>query len=171
MRHARRGRGSFKAELWRVSQHPRLVSDYLYLFSRMEQQGPALPWAQESAGEQQAGAALPWAQQTAHDQHGQDPVDPDLPATLGLSPGDRLEVLWEVTDNETGDSTRKVGLCSAAAAARLQCPCQGASHCQYRCVALERKPVLCWALQWWGAELSRREETIDGEGRAVYVLR
>lgn len=58
-------------------------------------------------------------------------VDADLPATLGLSLGDRVEVLWEVTHDETGESTRK----------------------------------------WWGAELCRREDGTDGEGRVVYVLR
>ncbi|KAL4423243.1 hypothetical protein ABPG77_000035 [Micractinium sp. CCAP 211/92] len=97
----------------------------------MEQQGAALPWAQQSVGEQHGGAALPWAQQTAQDQQGPEAVDPDLPATLGLSVGDRVEVLWEVTVNETNESTRK----------------------------------------WWGAELSRREDGTDGEGRTVYVLR
>ncbi|KAL4434345.1 hypothetical protein ABPG75_000786 [Micractinium tetrahymenae] len=98
----------------------------------MEQQGAALPWAHQPAGEQQEGAALPWAQQQSSEhEQGEDAVDPDLPATLGLSLGDRVEVLWQVTDEETGESTRK----------------------------------------WWGAELSRREEATDGEGRTVYVLR
>lgn len=74
----------------------------------MEQQGAALPWAQQPAGEQQGAAALPWARQTAEDQPDLEVVDADLPATLGLSLGDRVEVLWEVTHDETGESTRKV---------------------------------------------------------------
>lgn len=135
----------------------------------MEQQGAALPWAQQSVGEQHRGAALPWAQQTAQDQQGPEAVDPDLPATLGLSVGDRVEVLWEVTVNETNESTRKVGVASATACQA----CSAAGRAKHAAAVAAPLSTLfdCSSPQWWGAELSRREDGTDGEGRTVYVLR
>jgi len=75
--------------------------------------GPCQP-AMEA--QQVEGAALPWA--SSHEQQGpaqqqqqqgqEEVLHPDLPASSGLPLGARVEVKWEVTNEETQEATTKV---------------------------------------------------------------
>lgn len=63
------------------------------------------------------GAALPWGAAAHQQQEEEVPVVPDLPTSTGLGLGSRVEVLWEVTDEDgEQEPCKKVGLRVSACA-------------------------------------------------------
>ena len=111
----------------------------------------------------EGGAALPWGNAGPEAA----PIERDLPSSLGLLLGTRVEVLWQVEPEEGQGAEAATTKVSSRPAKKQSDQCFSAV-----CWDFKHNKCAPACSQWWGAVLdSRPEGATDGEGRQCYVLR